>query len=145
MLGWSGNQAKYPTMPNDLLVRSTLMRWGNYDTVTGSARFVASEVPSGLSLYANPIPANNVLPASMYLSSKPLWWGPGPWPAIGPDVTGGNVSGVGGHVSKIPARLCFENIMGGSFSSGVLSFNAGKCYAPAGAPAIPTNLKIIGH
>jgi hypothetical protein len=143
MLGWSGNQAKYPTMPNDLLVRSTLMRWGNYDTVTGTARFVASEVPSGLSLYANSVPANNVLPASMYLSSKPLWWGPTPWPAIGPDVTGGSVPGVGGHAYKIPARLCFENIMGGTFGSGVLTFNASRCYAPSGAPASPRNLRIV--
>ena len=27
------------------------------------------------------------LPASMYLSSKPSWWGNTPWPAIGPDVS----------------------------------------------------------
>src|SRR5207249_1779084 len=92
MLGWSGNQARSGSMSNDLLVRSTLMRWGNYDTVTGSAGFNASEVPSSLGLYANPVPGSNVLPASMYLSSKPLWWGAGPWPAIGPDVAGGPVA-----------------------------------------------------
>ena len=27
------------------------------------------------------------LPASMYLSSKPGWWGSSPWPAIGPDLS----------------------------------------------------------
>jgi len=143
MLGWSGNQAKYPTMPNDMLVKATLMRWGNYDTATGTARFVASEVPTGLSLYANPVPPNNVLPASMYLSGKPAWWGAGQWPAIGPDVTGGSLPSVGGHAHRIPARLCFENIMGGTFGSSVLSFNAASCYAPAGAPSAPTNLRVV--
>jgi hypothetical protein len=142
MLGWSGNQAKFSSFNNDLLVRSTLMRWGNYDVVTG-ARFNANEVPAGLSLYANPVPANNSLPASFYLSGRPSWWGSGAWPAIGPDVTGGNVTGVGGHVYKIPARLCFENVMGGAFGSSVLTFNANRCYAPNGAPVPPTNLRII--
>jgi len=121
------------------------MRWGNYDTVTGTSRFVAGEVPSGLSLYANPVPADNTLPPSLYLSSKPLWWGSTPWPAIGPDVTGGNVSGAGGHVYKIPARVCYETVMGGTFGAGLLTFNANRCYAPAGAPTAPTNLKIVGH
>ena len=143
MLGWSGNQAKYPTMPNDPLVRLTLMRWGNYDIVTGTSRFVATEVPSGLGLYANPLPAGTVLPASFYLSARPSWWGSGAWPAIGPDVTGGPVAGAGGHVYKIPARRCFENVMGGAFGSGLLSFDATRCYAPSGAPAIPTNLRIV--
>jgi hypothetical protein len=142
MLGWSGNQAKYPTFNNDLLVRSTLMRWGNYDVVTGT-RFNASEVPSTLSLYSNPVPADNSLPASFYLSAKPSWWGAGPWPAIGPDVTGGNITGVGGHVYKIPARLCFENVMNGAFGSSVLPFNAARCYAAAAAPSAPTNLRIL--
>jgi hypothetical protein len=144
MLGWSGNQAKYPTMANDPLVRATLMRWGNYDTVTGSARFFASEVPSGLGLYANAVPPNHTLPASMYLSAKPSWLGSTPFPPIGPDVTGGTVPGVGGHVYKIPARQCFESIMGGTFTSGLLTFNASRCYATAaGAPPTPTNLRIV--
>jgi hypothetical protein len=146
MLGWSANEEKYATMPNDLLVRSTLYRWANYDVVTG-VRFNASEVPSNLSQYAQPVPSSQSLPPSLVYTSKPAWWGAGAWPGIGPDVTGGQL--MGGRVHKIPARVCFESIMGGTFTSGLLSFNANACYssAPASgtsAPNPPSNLRILG-
>jgi hypothetical protein len=131
--------------PNDPLTKSTLMRWGNYDSVNAANRFVASEVPSGLSLYANPLPASNSLPPSFYLSAQPSWWGSMPWPPIGPDVTGGNLPGVNGHAYMIPARNCWLNVMGGKIgTSGALSFNAGNCYA-AGAQQVspPSGLTAI--
>jgi hypothetical protein len=93
----------YTNVPDDAKVRPTLMRWGNYDTVTNTARWNASEVPTGLSKYANAVPASQTLPASFYLSAKPAWWGAVPWPAIGPDVTGG--SGPGGHSPHTGACL----------------------------------------
>lgn len=128
------------TSPSDSLVKPTLMRWGNYDTVTGTSRFVASEVPSGLSLYANPVPSTNTLPASFYLAGKPAWFGVTAWPPIGPDVTGG--TGPGGHAYKIPAHKCFDAT---PIVNSVLVFNAGNCYAASGpAPTAPTNLRIIG-
>ena len=37
--------------PADAAVKTTVLRWGNYDVVTGAARFDAGEVPSGLSRY----------------------------------------------------------------------------------------------
>jgi hypothetical protein len=140
MIGWSGNEGKNAAVNNDLLVRSTLMRWGNYDVATGSARFNASEVPSGLSLYRNPVPANSALPASLYLASKPTWWGTIPWPAIGPDVSGGQL--VNGFVHKIPARLCYEN---SAKLNGILTFNASTCYGntQVSAPTAPSNVRII--
>jgi hypothetical protein len=112
------------------------MRWGNYDTVNDTSRFVAAEVPSGISNYSNPVPASNNLPPSFYLSSKPAWFGSVPWPSIGPDVTGGSVtagsgaaSTLGGHVHKIPARRCFEDVMGGSFGDTMpRTFNSDSCY-----------------
>src|SRR5207245_2242801 len=85
------------------------LRWGNYDTVSASFRFDAAEVPTGLTNFANSVPATHVLPPSLYLSAKPSWWGTVPWPAIGPDVAGGDIPGYGGHVYKIPARRCYEN------------------------------------
>ena len=130
--------------PSDSLVKTTLMRWGNYDTVTGTARFVASEVPSGIGPYSNPVPANNNLPASLYLSGKPSWWGNSiPWPPIGPDVTGG--SGPGGHAHKVPAHVCYDNT---SKTNGILNFNANNCYGssttpPPPPPSAPTNVRII--
>jgi hypothetical protein len=110
-LGWGGNCSNGGIIPNDPLVAATIMRWGNYDTVTQSARFVASEVPSGLSKYANPVPGNQTLPASLYLSARPYWWPAStPWPAIGPDVTGGDDPNVAGHAYSIPAKTCYKSL-----------------------------------
>src|SRR3989442_13847604 len=84
------------------------MRWGNYDTVSARSRFDAAEVPSGLTNFSSAVPASQVLPPSFYLSGKPSWWGTMPWPAIGPDVAGGDISGSPGHPHTIPARRCLE-------------------------------------
>jgi len=131
--------------PNDSLVNSTVMRWGNYDTVNGSVRFVNTEVPSGLSLYSNAVPASQALPASFYLSARPSWWSSLTWPAVGPDVTGGNIANVGGHVYAIPAQLCYTNSMAGPAdgTGSVLSYNASTCYGSSSAPAAPTNLSVV--
>jgi hypothetical protein len=138
-LGWSGNGGGLSILKNDPLTASTAMRWGNYDTVSNRARWEASEVPSSLSRLANPVPATHDLPASFYLPGKPSWWGAMPWPAIGPDVTGG--TDPTGHVYANPAEVCYyacpkddaypEDISGNR----ILVFNASKQYPPAsGAP-----------
>lgn len=128
-IGWSGSPCFYQpsTGVNDPYSGSSasaasMMLWGNYDVVNGAVRFVSSEVPSGLTDgFANPVPASNTLPASFYYSSQPSWWstayGTSPWPAIGPDVTGGTVWGIygpnstgwGGHANNIPAELVWAN------------------------------------
>ncbi len=46
----------------------------------------------------SPTNSNHFLPPSLYLSSKPLWFGSLSWPAMGPDVSG----------NKIPAQYCYE-------------------------------------
>jgi len=141
-LGWGGNCSS-GSLPNDTLAVSTLMRWGNYDTVNDGARFQAGEIPSGVSPYGNAVPASQALPASFYLSGRPGWWGSMPWPAIGPDITGGNDTAVNGRAYKIPARLCFETT---SKTSGILNFDAARCYASGPTippPSPPTNVRII--
>lgn len=153
VMGFAGNETYcnncggYGNVNNDVLVRSTLMRWGNYDVVNNASRFVSSEVPSGLSLYANAVPASTALPTSFYLSGKPAWFGSVPFPPIGPDVSGG--SGPGGHSYSIPAGVCYSQVMGGPAdgSGGVLSFNANKCYSSSGStpPAPPTGLSAVVH
>jgi len=163
---------------NDSNVGRTLMRWGNYSIVTQSTdtpansgiRFVSSEVPSTITNYSNPVPSSDGLPATFYLSSQPSWWGNSiPYPAIGPDVTGGNVSiclggtdkaayvtsssqcpgstlaSLGGHVNAIPALACYLNTMAGppnGITATALNFNAATCYGAAASqlPAAPTNL-----
>lgn len=170
VLGRSGIQTSYQTTPSsgsgtpiyllgtgtvsvslsgDPLTVSTLMRWGNYDTVTNSVKWDSSEVPSGLSQYANPVPADHNLPASLYLSIKPSWW-PGsiPWPPIGPDVTSGNISGVAGHAYMIPAQVCYSSVMRGPAdgTGNPLNFNADTCYGNSSGdvtpPSFPKNLRI---
>jgi hypothetical protein len=92
----------------DPLVVSTLLRWGNYDYATNRAHFDTKELPSGVAA-----PATQALPASLFLSGKPSFWGAVAWPAIGPDVAG--------LAGKIPAQVCYEKLNGGVF-------NASACY-----------------
>jgi hypothetical protein len=135
----------------DPAVLATLMRWGNYDTVTAGVRFLSSEVPSALSgsqtPFFNLVPPDQTLPASFFRSAKPAWWpATKPWPAIGPDVTGGNIPNVGGHAYTIPAQDCYTTRMTGPADGvgGVLSFNAASCYTSTAAPpSAPQNLRIV--
>src|SRR5205823_6482141 len=89
-LGWGGN-CTTGSMASDALVATTLMRWGNYDVVTGTVKFDSTEVPAALSKYNNLIPVNQNLPASFYLATRPVFFnttsGTVAWPPIGPDVT----------------------------------------------------------
>jgi len=155
------------TVTTDTNVKRTLMRWANWDSVTNATRFCGnssdtgwsttcastSEVPSGITNFSNPVPTKGdtgigqpALPASFYLSSRPSWWPSAkPWPAIGPDVTGGNITGVAGHAYTNPAADCYLNVLGGPVNGtgGPLNFNASTCYpsvATAGPPP-PTNLQ----
>ena len=126
--------------PNDALVRNTLLRWGNYDTVSATALWNSSEVPTtGVPfINGNPVPSSHILPSSLYLNSKPSFWGAMPWPAFGPDVTGGQDTS--GHAFMPPTQVCYN--ITSKDGSGILLFNANSCYSGQ-APAPPTNLKII--
>jgi hypothetical protein len=133
-LGWSGNGGTTDSgVPNDPRVKTTLFRWGNYDVVNAAVVWNAAEVPSALTPFGNPVPGNHTLPASLYLAGKPAWWGPVPWPAIGPDVTGGQDPT--GHAYKVPARLCYDAT---SKTGGILNFNAAACYSSAQDTTPPT-------
>lgn len=129
-IGWSGNQGTTSSsLPNDPIAVSSMLRWGNYDVVNGAVRWNSTEVPTSDPNFPNSVPGNHLLPTSMYLSSQPAWWtmqsGFGttpPFPAIGPDVTGG--TGPGGFAYEIPAELCFDHMTGGP----PLTFNAAACY-----------------
>ncbi len=84
----------YPT-PGDPLSRETTLRWGNFDYVTNSTRYDPNEIPSDVQ-----VPGTQSLPASLYLSGRPVWFGNLNFPPIGPDVVG--------LVAKLPAQLCYE-------------------------------------
>jgi PKD repeat protein len=72
---------------SDALVASTLIRHGNYDYVNLETKW-------------DPGSSNHTLVDSLYLTSKPAWFGSAVWPPIGPDVAG--------YVQKIPAQIRFE-------------------------------------
>lgn len=143
-LGYASQYASGTSEPGenvypDPLVASTTMLWGNYVTAGASTRWLASEVPSSGPVFPNPVPANQDLPPSFYLSARPNWWPSGkPWPAIGPDVSGGNVAGYAGHAYTTPAEDCFA-ASGGT----IVNFDPATCYPTSAAPAAPTNLRII--
>lgn len=169
-IAWGSTGCSAGGMNNDPLTLTTMMRWGNYDVVTGTVRWCGnssstgwsttcastSEVPTGAPVYPNAVPATETLPNSFYLSAQPTaWWttpwGTPHWPPIGPDVTGGTISegsggeaGLDGHAYKLPAQLCYENT---STTGGIKNFNAAACYIGGGAdvipPAAPQNLKIL--
>jgi hypothetical protein len=113
-----------------------LMRWGNFDVVTGAARFCGnssdtgwsticsgtSEIPTSLPLYANAVPSYGdtgagqaAMPASFYYASKPAFLGSTPWPVAGPDVTGGNLGNCsGGPYSGMAATSSSQCGSGGT-------------------------------
>lgn len=131
------NGGATPNIPADPLVPSTMLRWGNWDTVSNDVHFDAAEVPTAAGAYPNSVPANQTLPASLLYTQKPAWFGNVPFPPIGPDVQNGSVgmcSGAlntkgqfagtavtkdsqctgasmtaawGGHVNAIPAMACY--------------------------------------
>ena len=143
------------TAPSQLIwgnydVVTGAVRWCGDSSDTGWSTICSStsEVPANFSdttgspsLYVNAVPTigdtgagQGALPASFYYNSQPSWWatsyGTPPWPAIGPDVSGGNVPGSAEYANNIPAALVWMNapvdpyyqvsyaITGGSWSSG---------------------------
>jgi hypothetical protein len=102
----------------DAQVFGYLLRWGNYDVVTGAVRWCgnssdtgwsttcgsSSEIPTTISSYSNAVPSygdtsagQSAMPASFYYSSKPSFLSASvPWPVAGPDVTGGNLGNCSG-------------------------------------------------
>lgn len=147
--GWNGNCSNCGSMSTDTNVRRTLLRWGNWDNVTSTGdstdgdatgtRFVSSEVPSGITNYANTVPASQTLPNSLYLSAKPAFLGSLPWPLIGPDVTGSQtgthgITAAGGHAYKNAAWVCFTNATNdanyGSSSPRIKTGVASACATP---------------
>ena len=107
---------------------STAFIHGVYDCVAGTFQWDSGHT-------------DHTLPSSFFLSSKPAWFGNVAWPAIGPDVSGGQ--GPGGFAQKIPAQLCFEN--SAKDGSGRPVFDPSACYGPGGGPVPPDNLNVVVH
>ena len=88
---------------------------GEYNAVDGSTTWLPA--------------VSHALPASLYLAGRPAWWPASiPFPAVGPDVTGG--IGPGGHAYMNPAESVYMNSMGGAEGGpgSPLAFNAQAYY-----------------
>jgi hypothetical protein len=75
----------FPT-PADTQASDTLLRHGNYDYVNGAVQW-------------SPTVTGQTLPASLYLTSKPAFFGSSPWPWVDP---------TGPTVSTLPAKARFD-------------------------------------
>jgi hypothetical protein len=139
-LGWGGGLASNcGAPPCDALVYSTLMRWGNYDTVNAATRWNTTEASPAANTYVN---ANftssyfntlsQILPPSLYYTSAPSWWPSGKaWPPIGPDVSSGNVGTCSGTYSGAQATSssqCSGGTLSTAWASHVTSIPAQDCY-----------------
>ncbi len=99
--------------PNDTpTTRSTLLRHGNYDYYNNSQKWCDDVGEPG----CQGGDASHTLPASLYLTSKPAWFGTVPWPPAGPDVAG--------LTNKIPAQLRYEAMTGGDTTPPAVSITA---------------------
>jgi hypothetical protein len=145
-----GDNHNGAVVPADPTVLQTVMLWGNCDNVHGfsaaNCQFTSTNVPVAGNLasvqqpYANSVPASNTLPKSFYYSSIPSWWpATKPWPSIGPDVTGGNLSGTGGLAYTNPAEDCYSSLTGATSSGtgGPFPFDANTCYGSSVATQPP--------
>ena len=85
-----GTSGTYPE--DNRLPFTTALLHGNYDYASDSVKW-------------DPTISDHTLPASLYLPTKPAWWGSMPWPPIGPDI----------HpmVNKIPAQVRYEALAAG--------------------------------
>jgi parallel beta-helix repeat protein len=101
-------------MFNDARPRQTVLRHANYDYYTNSTKYCDGSGEPG----CQGGDGSHTLPSSLYLSSKPLWWGTLPWPAIGPDLNP--------MAGTIPAKERYE----------------GMNIPPSNVPSAPKNLRI---
>ena len=129
--GYDGSSDGGGGSGDSVLGWNTSLIHGEYGTVNNSITWSGS--------------LTHTLPASFYLTAKPSWWTSSiPWPAIGPDVTGGG--GPGGHVYSTvaanPAVNCYFSVMGATLggAGSPYTFNPNSCYAVAvGVTLTPTS------
>jgi hypothetical protein len=137
-VGWSHlDQLDYnntPGEPNDITTATTLMRWGNYDVVNGSAQFNSSEVPTNDPNYPNSVPSSHTISPSFYNgvysahsscgTGLNFWKNPTTgtcpeYPPIGPDVTSGDIGMCTSGAYNWSRALTSNQCAGGAFTTSI--------------------------
>jgi hypothetical protein len=142
-LGWGGTGpvcSAGSVTTCDPLTFSTLMRWGNYDTVNAAVQWNATEASPLAVPYVN---ANltsalfaslaHTLPNSLYYSSQPSWWPSSvSWPPIGPDVTTGSIGECSGGTyagaQATSSSQCTGGTLSTAWASHINAIPAQACY-----------------
>lgn len=103
-----GNNSYSPLDPQPFYpaVKSTMVRHGNFDFSRNTTEW-------------SPSISDRTIPTSLYLSSKPAWWGNNRWPAIGPDLNP--------MLADIPAETRFDALL----------------VEAARKPSAPQNLRLV--
>jgi hypothetical protein len=154
----SGNQGVPNAIPMDNSLIATTLRWGNWDAFNGSTQWSSSEVPSGISVYPNSVPTTcsggSPCAPSFYLNGRPGWWSSSiPFPAIGPDVTAGNVGqctgkiGTAGQYAGVAATTnsqCTGTNLGSGWAGHVNATPALACYLKLGGAPDGTGHALSG-
>jgi hypothetical protein len=164
--GWiynlaSGNASAPPDVaggpiPVDYGTYTTAYRWANWDVFNGSIQYNSSEVPSGIATFPQSSPtvctsgSPTTCPASFYYSARPAWWSSSiPFPAIGPDVSSGNIGqcsgtlNTSGKYSGTPATSSSQcgsgNTLNTAWGGHVNAIPAYACFLSSGGVPDGTN------
>jgi len=95
-VGYAGSMIGYPTDPK---VDSTLIRTGNWECATNAVQWASDD---------------HHIPDSLYLPSKPAWFGALAWPPFAPERADFDPK----NLNKIPAQLRFDRWSQGSAHNG---------------------------
>lgn len=120
-----GIGAASPAIPADTLGKTTSVFWDTYDIVTNAIRLCgnslntnfasagncnnvseagasASTFPAFVPVVGDTAVGQAALPASFFYTARPTWWDVSiPFPAVGPDVSSGNVGQCSGALNTV--------------------------------------------
>jgi len=142
-------QGNVGSIPNDTLSGTSLVRYGNWDSITNATRWCGnslntnftsagncnsiSEAAPSFSTYPGFVPVvgdttagQPPLPPSLYLgNTRPAWWNVSiPYPAVGPDVSSGNVGyctgtwNTTGQMAGVPVTAGSQCPVSGTMTTG---------------------------
>ena len=109
------------SVPIDPVVKPSTLRANNWDAFNGSCQNNATEIPNTIPNWPNPTP-NGTWPASFFLTTRPNWWPTSQaFPAVGCDVSSGNVGQIGGTINTVGKQSGLPGIIGQTYAGNTVS------------------------